>query len=91
MFRNHDHVPGLRSKSKGFIKAIILIIIALALLKYFFNISLKDIASSEVVQDIWSIIKSFFKVVWEIIVLLLDFLKELIATARDFISGLNNK
>lgn len=79
-----------RSTNKGFIKAIILIIIALALLKYFFGITLKDIANSQVAQDLWAITTSFFKSVWEIIVLLLDFLKELIATARDFITGLNH-
>lgn len=76
--------------SKGFIKAIILIIIALALLKYFFGITLHDIANSEVAQDLWAITVSFFKSVWEIILLLLDFLKELIATARDFITGLKH-
>ncbi|MES2223891.1 MAG: hypothetical protein V4469_03085 [Patescibacteria group bacterium] len=76
--------------SRGFIKSIILIIIALALLKYFFGITLRDIASSQVVQDLWAITVSFFKSVWEIILLLLDFLKELIATARDFITGLKH-
>lgn len=80
-----------QSKSKGFIKAIILIIIALALLKYFFNITLKDIADNEVTQNLWVIAKSFFQALWDIIVLLLQFLKELIQTARDFVANLNNK
>lgn len=86
MFKNNYDGNG----SKGFIKAIILIIIALALVKYFFGITLKDIANNQVTQDLWAITKSFFKTIWEIIILLLQFLKELIATARDFISGLNN-
>ncbi len=77
-------------RDRGFIKAIILIIIALALLKYFFGISLKDIADSQVGQDLWAITTAFFKSVWEIILLLLDFLKELISTARDFITGLKH-
>lgn len=80
-----------QSKSRGFIKAIILIIIALALLKYFFNITLKDIADNEVTQNLWVIAKSFFQALWDIIVLLLQFLKELIQTARDFVANLNNK
>lgn len=78
-------------REKGFIKSIILIIIALALLKYFFNITLKDIADNEVTQNLWIIAKSFFQALWDIIVLLLQFLKELIQTARDFVANLNNK
>ncbi len=83
---NMDH-----RREKGFIKSIILIIIALALLKYFFNITLKDIADNEVTQNLWIIAKSFFQALWDIIVLLLQFLKELIQTARDFVANLNNK
>ncbi len=76
---------------RGFLKTIILLIIALALLKYFFGISLKDIVNNNVVQDIWTIAKSLFRIIWDTLVLLLEFLRELIATARDFVSGLNNK
>ncbi len=76
-------------QDRGFIKAIILIIIALALLKYFFGITIKDIVNNEVVQNIWAIVKSLGKIIWDTIVLLLEFLKELIATAKTFVAGLN--
>lgn len=68
---------------------IVLIIIALALLKYFFNISFKDIFTNQVVVDIWVIVKSLFVVLWDTLLLLLDFLKQLLATAKVFVAGLN--
>lgn len=77
-------------KSRGFIKFIILIIIALALLKYFFGVNLKDIVQNQVVSDIWSIFKSLLKIIWDTILLFLDFVKQLIATAKDFVAGLKS-
>ncbi|MES2059583.1 MAG: hypothetical protein V4438_00975 [Patescibacteria group bacterium] len=71
------------NRSRGFIKTILLVIIALVLLKYFFNLSLNDIIKSQVVQDIWSIIKSLFQTLWGLLLMILDFLKALIATAKD--------
>ncbi|HEY4512553.1 MAG TPA: hypothetical protein VJH63_02740 [Candidatus Paceibacterota bacterium] len=74
-------------RNRGFIQAIILIIIALALLKYFFNISLADILNNQVVKDIWSITKSLFQVLWQTVQVLFDFLKQLVASAKDFVSN----
>lgn len=69
-------------KDKGFIGGLILIIIALALLKYFFNWSIFDAANSEqgrntinYTKDVLSVIWSYIKVpvlfVWQMIVALL--------------------
>ena len=88
MFKNNSY-DGSRKRSRGFVQFIILIIIALALLKYFFGISVKDIFNNEVVQDILSIAKSLFKVLWDTLLLALDFIKELLATAKTFVGGLN--
>lgn len=79
----------VHNRDRGFLRIIILVIVALALLKYFFGISVKDLWNSQVTQDIVQIIKSLFSVIWDILLLLLNFLKELISTARAFISGLN--
>lgn len=73
----------LSGKNEGFIKMIILIIIALALLKYFFNISLADILNNQITQDIWSIIKSLFQTLWGVVLMILEFLKALIANAKQ--------
>ncbi len=88
MFKSND-LGSTRSRSRGFIMYIVLIIIALALLKYFFNISFKDIFTNQVVVDIWVIVKSLFVVLWDTLLLLLDFLKQLLATAKVFVAGLN--
>jgi hypothetical protein len=88
MFKSNN-LSGGRSRSKGFVMYIVLIIIALALLKYFFNVSFKDIFTNQVVVDIWVIVKSIFAVLWDTLLLLLDFLKQLLATAKVFVAGLN--
>lgn len=75
-------------RDRGFLKTVILIIIALVLLKYFFGLSVRDLWESEVTQNIWQIIKSLFSVLWDILILLLNFLKELISTASVFIADL---
>ena len=71
------------NRSRGFIKSVILIIIALVLLKYFFDISFKDILNTQVVRDIWAIIKSLFQTLWKLALMLFDFLKALIANAKE--------
>jgi len=76
-------------RSRGFIKTIILIIIALALLKYFFNVSFYDIIHSQVIQDIWSIIKTVFQTLWQLLLILLDILKQLAGTAKTSVQSLN--
>ena len=70
-------------RNKGFIKTIILVIIALVLLKYFFNISLNDILQNQITQDIWSIIKSLFQTLWGVVLTIIDFLKSLLGSAKQ--------
>lgn len=70
-------------RNKGFIKTIILVIVALVLLKYFFNISLNDILQNQIAKDIWAIIKSLFQTLWGLALALIDFLKALISTAKQ--------
>ena len=70
-------------RNKGFIKTIILVIVALVLLKYFFNISLNDILQNQITQDIWSIIKSLFQTLWGVALMLVDFLKSLLGNAKQ--------
>ena len=54
-------------KDKGFISGLILIIIALALLRYFFNWSIFDAANSEQGKNTINYIKEVLGVVWSYI------------------------
>ncbi|MDO8569669.1 MAG: hypothetical protein Q7R89_02770 [bacterium] len=69
-------------RDKGFVGWLILVVIALALLKYFFNWSIFDAASSEqgrntinyikdVLSVIWSYIKTPALFIWQMIVALI--------------------
>lgn len=69
-----------QANSRGIIKTIVLVIIALIILGYFFNIKVQDIFSSSAVQanlsfawsivvKIWSYISFPFVWVWDTIVL----------------------
>ncbi len=73
----------------GFFKAIILIIVALAILNFAFKISPNDILKSDFVSNLWSIIKTVFGLIWTAILLILDFIKEILITAKNFLEGLN--
>ena len=55
------------NRQKGFIGRLILIIIALVLLKYFFDWSIFDAASSEQGRKTISYIKEVFNVAWDYI------------------------
>lgn len=79
----------MTNTNRGFIKTIILIVVALLILKYAFNIDLKDIINSKVVTSIWSIIKTIFGLLWTALLLLLDFLKTILTAATNFLNGLN--
>lgn len=80
----------MQSRKRGFIKAIILIVIALIVLKLVFKIDLNDIVGSKIIQSIWSIIKSIFHLLWTAVLLVLDFLKALLNTAKNFLDGLSS-
>lgn len=55
------------NRQKGFIGKLILIVIALVLLKYFFDWSVFDAASSEQGRKTISYIKEVFSVAWDYI------------------------
>lgn len=75
------------NKQKGFIKTIILVVVALFALKFFFNISLKDILDSSLFKSIWSIVKSILSLLWQAILFTLDFIKVAIEKIKDFLTG----
>lgn len=80
-----------RSQKRGFIKLIVLIIIALIVLKYVFHIDVKDILDSKIVQDIWVILKKIFDLLWDAIMLTLKFIVLILEKTKDFLSGLSQK
>ena len=52
------------NRQEGFISTLILIVIALALLNYFFDINIFDLASSEKGRATIDYIQNIFSVVW---------------------------
>ena len=80
-----------RKRQKGFIKMIVLIIIALLVLKYVFHINLKDIIDSKIVKDLWIILKKIFDLLWEAITLTIKFFVLAFGKIKEFLSGLSGK
>lgn len=74
-------------KERGFIKMIILVVIGLFALKYFFNISVKDILDNSAVKGIISILKSLLSLLWQAILFTIDFLKVAIEKIKDFLTS----
>lgn len=70
-------------RNRGFIKTILLIIVALVLLKYFFNITLGDIMNSQIVKDIWEIVKSLFLALWNVVLMIVDLLKSILTSIKN--------
>lgn len=81
-------MKNLKNKQGGFITTIILIIAALVVLKYFFNMNLSDILQTQIAQDTLSIIKQLWSLLWQAILATIDFLKVAIVQIKDFISTL---
>lgn len=79
------------NQQKGFISTIILIIVAIVILKYVFGISPKDIIQSKLATDLWNVIKELFRLLWEAVLITLDFLKLAIEKMKDFVGSLNTK
>lgn len=50
--------------SKGFIGTIVLIVLALAALKFFFDFNIIDFLKSPAVVEVFDYIKRFFEIVW---------------------------
>ncbi len=65
----------MNKKQKGFIRAILLVIIALVILKYAFGVNLNDIVNNQVVQDSWNIFKQLLELLWQAIILSLNYVK----------------
>ena len=57
-----------KKHSQGFISAIIALVIALALLKYFFNWNVIDFIKSPDVMEVWDYIKRFVLLIWTSII-----------------------
>ena len=72
---------------KGFIKTIIIIIVALVILQFVFNITIQEIISSKFVKDLISILKSIFELLWDATIIVLDFIKMSFVKLQEFISG----
>lgn len=79
---------GNRSRRRGFIRMIILIVVALVLLKYFFNLTFYDIVNNAIVQELWSLIKQTFAIAWDLLLVLLDFLKQLVGVAQSSVDSM---
>lgn len=79
-----------RSRQRGFIRAIVLVIVALVLLKYFFNITFYDIVHSQVVTEVWSLIKQVLALCWQLVLIFLDFLRQLVSVAQSAVQSINS-
>ena len=52
------------NRKKGFIGTTIAIIITLAVLSFIYGWNIIDLIQSDIVQNIWSYIVKFFKIIW---------------------------
>lgn len=60
-------------KNRGFIKTIIIIVVALALLKYFFDFDILEFLRSDAVKNVFGTIWHIISTIWN------DYLKESVA------------
>lgn len=72
----------------GFIRIIVVIVLALIILKFVFNVDVKDILESRFIADLISVIKAIFKLVWDAVLIALELLKMIISKANEFIKSL---
>lgn len=78
------------TNNKGFVKTIVLIVIALIVLKYTFGINIKDIIDSDIVQGVIAVILTVAKLLWKAVQLSVEFLKVAVLYIKDFIQGILN-
>ncbi len=76
---------------QGFVKTIILIVIALIVLKFVFGISLSDIINSRIIKDIIEILRMLLKLLWEALTTTLDFIKLVLMKGREFLQSIPTK
>ena len=77
----------MQNKQKGFIRAIIVIVVALVILKYAFGVNLSDIINNQVVQDAWNIFKQLLLLLWEAILLCLSYIKSAIPQIQQTLNS----
>lgn len=72
----------------GFIRMIVIIVVALVILKFIFNVDLKDIIESRFIGDLISVTKAIFKLVWDAVLIAFELLKMILAKAKEFLGSL---
>ncbi|MDQ5950580.1 MAG: hypothetical protein QG585_522 [Patescibacteria group bacterium] len=72
----------------GFIRIIVVIVLALVILKFVFNVDVKDILESRFIADLISVTKAIFKLIWDAVLIALELLKMIISKANEFIKSL---
>ena len=77
----------MQNKQKGFIRAIIVIVVALVILKYAFGVNLSDIINNQVVQDAWNIFKQLLLLLWQAILLCLSYIKSAIPQIQQTLNS----
>ena len=77
----------MKTNQQGFIKAIILIVVALLVLKYAFGMNLSDILNSQIAQDIWNIIKQIFSLFIEAIKISINYIKSSLPEIQKFLNS----
>lgn len=77
----------MQNKQKGFIRAIIVIVVALVILKYAFGVNLSDIINNQVVQDAWNILKQILLLLWQAILLCLSYIKSAIPQIQQTLNS----
>jgi hypothetical protein len=75
-----------KSRKRGFVGVITIIVIALIALKYYFNLDLKTLAQNKIIQDLWSLIKQIGLLLWQVIVIILDFIRIIFDKLKNLIS-----
>lgn len=76
------------SERRGFVRAVVIVVVALVILKYFFDVSPSDIIYSEIAQDLWSILKSVCLTLWDLLLVALEYLKDLLKVAKTSVESL---
>ena len=77
----------MKNKQTGFIRAIIVIVVALVILKYAFGVNLSDIINNQVVQDAWNIFKQLLELLWQAIILSLNYVKSAIPQIQSALNS----
>ena len=77
----------MKTNQQGFIKVIILIVVALLVLKYAFGMNLSDILNSQIAQDTWNIIKQIFSLFLEAMKISINYIKNALPEIQKFLNS----